>query len=744
MNHLKTFIRLAVIITGVCLLSVIATTYLFYIDEIDQFNDRLVEAAYRVKKSIESMVKYNIEHAKTHGVKAVDLDKYIREQTILQIKRSRGKGERNGEIEIAIAYLKDGRIVWITQSFREEILYSPIPMGHEWAKPMQLALRGGSSVVRGKDYAGEEVLAAYMHVNIINLGVVAKSSIKAIQHRFIEGAVVSMAPAFLAMIVAVVVFWRLISPVLKELEEDIEVQRKLKEDKEKIRKELEESEGRFRCFYEGAFEGIAITSKDKILDVNDQLVKLYKCSREDMIGEDITKFVLEEDHQLVRNHRNAEDPIPYEHRGVRPDGSVVYIEVCGQRATYKGKPVRVTTIHDLTAVKKATGVMQLLNAHQRRVSKLEAIGDFASGIAHDFNNALTPIVGSCDIMLHTMSEDNECRKNVLQILAASETAGLLVHRIQMFTSSDVSTDKLVALRLPGCLREAFDFVRSMTPASVTMSMHIDVGLYAVMASDVTIRQILMNLCKNAAQAMDDKGSITIEACNDEIHVERYGVTKGKYVRLTVEDTGKGMSPETLERALDPYFTTKKIGEGTGIGLSVVNGIVDSYGGLVRLYSEEGRGTRVVIYIPALDMEGKEVKECKIYDPIPMGHGERILLVDDEEMIISTSTAILESLGYAVTAFTSSIAALSEFQENYYEYDVVVTDLTMPEMTGLLLIKEITKLRSDIGIVLCSGLGSNGKYMREVFGNNVGAYIDKPVTRRGYGEVLAKVLGGKNE
>jgi CheY-like chemotaxis protein len=199
-----------------------------------------------------------------------------------------------------------------------------------------------------------------------------------------------------------------------------------------------------------------------------------------------------------------------------------------------------------------------------------------------------------------------------------------------------------------------------------------------------------------------------------------------------------MSPEVLDKALDPYFTTKPVGEGTGIGLSVVNNIVRGYGGIVRIYSEEENGTKVVIYIPAVE-DSESVKECRINVEIILGNKEQVLLVDDEPSVIGATASLVESLNYIVTPFTSGIEALAEFEMNPDKYELVITDLTMPVMTGVELINEIRKIRPEIKIILCSGLGSNGKRAADMTADPINGYLSKPVTRADYSTALSSVL-----
>jgi CheY-like chemotaxis protein len=272
-----------------------------------------------------------------------------------------------------------------------------------------------------------------------------------------------------------------------------------------------------------------------------------------------------------------------------------------------------------------------------------------------------------------------------------------------------------------------------------MNMHVDKDVNVVMATDITIRQILMNLVKNSIQAMPlEEGIIDINVSNDIILIERFGLSKGNYVKIEVEDNGNGMSPEILERAIDPYFTTKKEGIGSGIGLSVVSSIVQGYNGFVRLYSEEGKGTKVVIYLPSV-VEEKDMRfdECRL-DDISNGNGEKILLVDDEKIVIDVVVSVLKSLNYKVEFFLNSSEAFKEFVKRPDDFDVVITDLTMPEMTGVTLINEIRGLRPEQKIILCSGLGSNGNIKEKIPGKVV-AYLTKPVSRSDYAKVLSRIL-----
>ena len=503
----------------------------------------------------------------------------------------------------------------------------------------------------------------------------------------------------------------------------------------------QESNIRLESFFDAAFEGIVISKEGQFIDCNKMFAEMFGYEMDELIGKPVTALVHEDDKILVAKNIDENHPYSYEHKAVHKNGSIMYVEVHGGATKFKGEKARITTIHDLTKRKKAERELNLYFNNQRQTSKMEAIGNFAQGIAHDFNNALTPIIGGCEILLYQMPNNmkEHCESQLKNILSAATTASNLVHRIQLFTRKD-SQEVLIPLKLYNCVKESFEFLRSMTPTSIEMNMYIERDVNPIMATDVTIRQILMNLVKNAIQAIPfDEGVIDIHIDNEKIMIERFGLSKGNYVRIEVEDNGKGMPSEVLECALDPYFTTKKKGIGSGIGLSVVNSIVQGYGGVVRLYSEEGKGTKVVIYLPSItEEEGMKFNECVI-DDIIKGNGESILLIDDENHVIDIVIAILQSLNYKVEAFLSSTDALKEFANRPNDFDVVITDLTMPDMTGIALINEIRGINPEQKIILSSGLGSNGEITNKLFGEKIQGFLTKPVSRIQYAKILTDIL-----
>ena len=345
-------------------------------------------------------------------------------------------------------------------------------------------------------------------------------------------------------------------------------------------------EDRLKVFFDATFEGIAITDGGKFIDGNDRFSEMFGYTKKELLNKPIIDLVYVDDQKLVQKRMKENYTEVYEHRCVHKNGSLRYVEVNGKTIKYNDKLVRITAIHDITSRRKDEKDRIRFDLHKSQISKMEAIGSFANGIAHDFANALQPIIGNCDLILYEMRDsDDNCRihkKNIKSIIRAAEVASLLVRRIQSFARTN-GEELLEPLHVSNCIKEAFEFIRSMIPTSVKMELNIEKELAIALVNDVTIKQILMNICKNSYQAMkNEQGSIVIDVYNEELVEERFGIPEGKYIRIEIEDNGEGMSPEVVSRSFDPYFTTKDEGEGTGIGLSVVDRIIRNYNGLIRI------------------------------------------------------------------------------------------------------------------------------------------------------------------
>ncbi|MBU2547436.1 MAG: response regulator [Proteobacteria bacterium] len=363
-------------------------------------------------------------------------------------------------------------------------------------------------------------------------------------------------------------------------------------------------------------------------------------------------------------------------------------------------------IHRLQAEReKAKAERTRLEQQLNQSRKMEAIGTLAGGIAHDFNNILGAIIGYTQLALMNADLSEKPRSYLKQILQASDRASDLVR--QILTFSRQGEQNLTPLEMAPVLKEALKLMRASLPSTIEIVRNINEDTGAVLAGPTQIHQVILNLCANAAHAMGEEGGCLTVGL-DEVEVEPADASKyldlnpGRHARLWVSDTGAGIEPHVKERIFEPYFTTKKLGEGTGMGLATVHGIVKSHNGAIDVASEPGRGATFNIYLPIIAREAEVESQGVEFMP---GGRERVLVVDDETPLIETMSELLAKLGYRVEGRTSSLDALDLVRAHPHRFDLVITDQTMPGMTGLELAGKIKRLRPDLPVVLCSGFSS---------------------------------------
>ncbi len=373
-----------------------------------------------------------------------------------------------------------------------------------------------------------------------------------------------------------------------------------------------------------------------------------------------------------------------------------------------------------------------------KAQRLEAIGTLAGGIAHDFNNILFPMVGLSEILQQDLPEESPMQEIVEEILKAGLRARDLVKQILAFSRENKAEKSVI--RVQNIAKEVLKLVKASLPSTIRVKQWIKSDCPVIMADPTQIHQILMNLITNAFHAMEPEGGtlgISLkEAHMDTMTAKKIGVEPGEHVCLEISDTGCGIEEDVMERIFDPYFTTKPEGKGTGLGLSVIHGIVKSCNGGIRVDSKPGIGTTFQVYLPCF--KGKSGQEKSDKKQAPAGGDERILIVDDETAIISMLEQILVRLGYQVTAYTSSIEALGAFRKDTDRFDLVITDLTMPDMTGDRLSREMKQLRPGIPIILCTGF-SDQIDDEKASSTNVDAYILKPLIRKEIDDAIRKAL-----
>lgn len=420
----------------------------------------------------------------------------------------------------------------------------------------------------------------------------------------------------------------------------------------------------------------------------------------------------------------------------RKDGKIIEEDVTiSPVRNHDGKITNFIEVkHDVT--RKAALEKQL-----RHTTKMEAVGTMAGGIAHDFNNILSAILGYAEMAERQLPDNPRVRQDLQQIMIAGNRAADLVKQILSFSRKEEEEKKPIHIQT--IIKEALKLIRSSLPTTITLKQTLDNTCGPVLADPVRIHQVLINLCTNAKQAMEERnGTLSVHLNeitlnSDEIEESILPLQKGKWVDLKVCDSGRGINPAICDKIFDPFFTTRKKTGGTGLGLSVVHGIVKSHGGEITVASEPGRGTTFHIYLPVIDQQ--PAGELAPVNPayLPSGRG-LIILVDDEPQLVDIQKRLLATLGYDVQAFTNSSEALRWFKDNRQNVDLVITDMTMPYLRGDELAKEVLALCPDLPVILCTGYSeSMNKRQAKLLG--IKEFITKPINNKQLAETIKTLL-----
>jgi len=441
-------------------------------------------------------------------------------------------------------------------------------------------------------------------------------------------------------------------------------------------------------------------------EVNAYAIEHYGYSREEFLAlspADITikSTASKYGGKKLRKELLAQGFLEFETFHIKKSGEQFPVEINTSIIDLQGKKYILSTAKDITEKRRAEEQQQELEVQLRQKYKMEAVGVMAGGIAHDFNNVLAIILGNVELSLLKLPAQSE----VAPRLGAAKTAILrardLVQQILTYSRQDVQDFK--PLELPSIIDETLKLLRSTIPATIEIKTAISQNKITINADATQIQEVLINLCNNAVHAMDDRGTLQINLESVQLDPEDIPVaadiSPGWFARLSLQDSGSGMSPEILEKIFDPFFTTKTVGEGTGMGLAVVHGIIERHGGFLRVSSYLEHGSTFEIYFPLIDKPIPEV--TSVIQNSPKGQ-ERILFVDDEEMLANIGSQILSEYGYNVTTSTNSQEALELFKEKPDQFDLVITDQTMPGISGKELIVELLKVRPDLPIILCTG------------------------------------------
>ncbi|MBT4506520.1 PAS domain S-box protein [Desulfobacula sp.] len=500
---------------------------------------------------------------------------------------------------------------------------------------------------------------------------------------------------------------------------------------------LRKSEEKFRTLFHTSPNAITLTSAENgvYIDVNDGFTKMLGYSKEDVIGKTSAELNIWND---------------FKDRELLASGLKKYGLVDDLEADFKGKNgqiksgimsahlLNIENKNIIFAITRNVTEQRKLESQLQQSQRMESIGTLAGGIAHDFNNILSPIVGYTEMVLLDTPEDSPVRDSLNQVYTSALRAKDLVNQILTFSRQDSS--ELMLMKMQPIVKEALKLIRSTISTTIEIIQDINPDCGVVKADPTQIHQIVMNLATNAYHAMEETGG-ELKVSLKEVELGEYDIitpdmTPGVYACLIVADTGVGMDKILTNKIFDPFFTTKEVGKGTGMGLSVVHGIVISMGGTIHVYSEPGKGTQFHVYLPVIK---SAAEKPKIQTQVPIQGGtEQILLVDDEEAILSMEKRMLERLGYQVTSRTSSLEALEAFRSNPDKFDMIITDMAMPNMPGDKLSVELIKIRPDIPVLLCTGF-SEAMSVEKAASLGIKGFLLKPIIMKDLAQKIREVL-----
>jgi len=450
--------------------------------------------------------------------------------------------------------------------------------------------------------------------------------------------------------------------------------------------------------------------------------------------------------RVLDDARRQKKDFQFEYRLLMPDGSVKHLQsVARALVDETGRLQFVGAVMDITQRKRVEEAQRMqererenMQRQLQQAAKMEAIGRLAGGIAHDFNNILGAILGYGELVQDNLAEGNTVRRYIDQVMLAGARGKGLVDRILAFSRSGVN--ERLPLQVQSVVEETLELLTPSLPPNVRLERRLDAAETTVLGDATQLHQVVMNLCTNAVQAMGSGGVLTVaieRAVLGERRLLSHGTLgAGSYVRLAVGDTGGGISPAVLDRMFEPFFTTKRVGDGTGLGLALVHGIVADFGGAIDVTTPMGIGTTFTTWLPALgEMRSPAVEPAG--EP-PRGRGETVMIVDDEPALVALAEETLTELGYGAVAFDSGVLALQAFRAEPERFDLVLTDETMPGLTGTELAREINQLRPEIPIVIMSGY-SDMPLRERAEAAGVAAVLGKPLVRRNIAEALARAL-----
>jgi len=511
-------------------------------------------------------------------------------------------------------------------------------------------------------------------------------------------------------------------------------------EKKKSEKALKENEAKFRTLFAASPNPIALSLLEtgKLADVNIKFCEITGFTKNEVLGKTVTElgFYSKTDRKrVVRKLENSGRTVGLEVDYKVKGGKILNSLLSATILDINDTPYLLSMFVDVTDLK-------YLEAALRQSRKMESIGTLAGGIAHDFNNILGIILGNAELAGLRIKEQQPVEGHLDQIIEASLRGRQVIRQLLDFSRRTEKTK--FTLSLPPLIKESLKLLRSLIPANIDIRERYGDDTYATRIDPTQLHQIIINMCTNASQAISKNGGV-IDVAHDTVMINKQkggeidDLEPGRYIRLRISDTGHGISPESLERVFDPYFTSKEMGTGTGLGLSVVHGIVKDCNGRIDVSSDRNRGTTFTMLFPA-STEAMENHEPSVGTKLPGGN-ERVLFVDDEQRLASIGKKVLEKLGYRAHYEKNPVKALELIESGKDRFDLVVTDMAMPKMTGPELAREIFKIKPDMPMILCTGHSDN---MDEILAEKLGfkAFLVKPIKMQMLASAVRKALDNR--
>ncbi len=523
------------------------------------------------------------------------------------------------------------------------------------------------------------------------------------------------------------------------------------EELRRIQDELQTMRDRYAHLYDFSPVGHFSVSEEGIIqEANLTIASMLRINRAALIGAHLSTYILQADQDIYFQHRRrlleTEEPQVCELRFVRADGTKFYARLDCVILTIKAKTSREirASISDITESKQAETARDILQEKLFQAQKMESVGTLAGGIAHEFNNILSIIMGNNELLMQDLPRSSLLWESTEEIQIACARARDVVRQLLLFSRQ--GDQQFTCIETGAVVQDAIRLIRSSTPINIEISQNIGADIAPIWGNTTQIHQLLINLCSNATDAMlRSGGTISVDVANVILDgpdtSSEPALAPGSYVRLVLRDTGHGMNGDTLQRIFEPYFTTKEIGKGTGIGLAVVHGIVQKHRGAISAESSPGKGTVFTVLFPAC--KGDAEPQAEKRSAQPTGY-ERILFVEDEPLLLKLGKRRLESLGYSVHGYTDPSEALAKFADDPNGYDLVITDMAMPQMTGEELAAQVLSIRPQMPILLCTGY-SERISQEQALEMGINSYVMKPITKAELAVIVRNILDEiKNE